>query len=149
MPRSTCSKKDDYSLQLKSFGSYSERYRNFRFVTTAGWPVYPPDVVWEMLINLLMKSGLLLSAISLRESMTLEGTPAFQMTSNTSCNESHRLHVSLSLLLSLLHNLKRAGVSRPRCDVKFLMGENCYNSECMWVFMCASLSPHKCVSSTG
>lgn len=79
-----------------------EQNRNFRFVTTAGWPVYPPDVVWEMLINLLMKSGLLLSAISLRESMTLEGTPAFQMTANTRCNESQRLHLSLSLLLSLL-----------------------------------------------
>lgn len=102
MPRysSTCSQKDDYRLQLQSFGSYSERNRNFRFVITAGWPVSPPDVVWEMLINLLMKSGLLLSAINLRESLTLEGIPAFQMTANTSCNESNRLHLSLSILLS-------------------------------------------------
>lgn len=48
-----------------------------RCVIAVGWPVCPPDVVWEMLIDLLMKSGLLLSALSLRESVTLEGTPAY------------------------------------------------------------------------
>ncbi len=47
-----------------------------RHLIAAGWLVCPPDVVWEMLIDLLMKSGLLLSGLSLRESVTLKGTPA-------------------------------------------------------------------------
>ena len=48
-----------------------------RCVIAAGWPMCPPDVVWEMVIDLLMKSGLLLSARSLREPVTLEGTPVY------------------------------------------------------------------------
>lgn len=48
-----------------------------RCVIAAGWTVCPPDVVWEMLIYLLMESGLLLSALILRESVTLEETPAY------------------------------------------------------------------------
>lgn len=59
------------------FDAIPRRREIKRCVMAAGWPVCPPDVVWEMLIDPLMKSGLLLSARSLRESVTLEGTPAY------------------------------------------------------------------------
>lgn len=58
------------------FDAILRRGKIKRCLIAAGWPVCPPDVVWEMLIDLLMKSGLLLSALSLGESVTLKGTPA-------------------------------------------------------------------------
>ena len=74
-----------------------------RCVIAAGRPVCLPDVVWEMLIDLLMKSGIHLSILSLRESVTLEGKPGYVTRWQLSCSETQTRLTSLILCISLSH----------------------------------------------
>lgn len=71
-----------------------------RCVIAAGWPMCPPDVVWEMVIDLLMKSGLG-SQPQRGYDIGRDTCLSVQMTASLSCNETrNKLTASLSIYVT-------------------------------------------------